>query len=87
MEEKIALTREDYKKLKEEQAASDQPVQAKSKSRRIPIGMRFVILIVLIIISAIAGALVGYSGIGHGKAIDIFKGSAFSHVYDLVEKK
>ena len=82
MEEKHALTREEFKKLKSEEAAK--PVQ---KTRAIPIYLRFVILFILIIVFAAAGALVGYSGIGHGKPLDVLKGSAFFHIYDLVEKK
>jgi hypothetical protein len=86
MAEKLALTREEFKKLKEaeETEAVAKPVQ---KTRAIPIYLRFVILFVLIIVFATAGALVGYSGVGHGKPSDLLKGSAFFHIYDLVEKK
>jgi flagellar basal body-associated protein FliL len=88
MAEKLALTREEYKKLKqtsetEQTAAAAEPVHA----RPIPVWLRFVMLIILIFVFAAAGAIVGYSGIGHGKVTDVLKGSAFSHVYDLVEKK
>jgi hypothetical protein len=80
--EKFALSREEFKKLKSE--ATDKPVQ---KTRAIPIYLRFVILFVLIIVFAAAGALVGYSGVGHGRPVDVLKGSAFFHIYDLIEKK
>ncbi|WML55231.1 DNA-directed RNA polymerase subunit beta [Neobacillus sp. PS3-12] len=83
MAEKLALTREEFKKLKEA-GETAKPVQQK---QAIPIYLRFVILFVLIIVFASAGALVGYSGIGHGKPSEFLKGSAFSHIYDLVEKK
>jgi hypothetical protein len=82
MAEKLAQTRGEFKKLKTEAVAK--PVQ---KTHAIPIYLRFVILFVLIIVFATAGALVGYSGVGHGKPSDFLKGSAFSHIYDLVEKK
>jgi hypothetical protein len=88
MAEKLVLTREEFKKLKEAEAAEAvtvaKPVQQK---QAIPIYLRFVILFVLIIVFAAAGALIGYSGIGHGKPSDLLKGSAFFHIYDLVEKK
>jgi hypothetical protein len=86
MAEKLALTRDEFKKLKEaeETESTLMPVQQK---QAIPIYLRFVILFVLIIVFATAGALVGYSGVGHGKPSDFLKGSAFSHIYDLVEKK
>ena len=82
MAEKLAQTRGEFKKLKSEAVAK--PVQQK---QAIPIYLRFVILFVLIIVFATAGALVGYSGVGHGKPSEFLKGSAFSHIYDLVEKK
>jgi hypothetical protein len=82
MAKKLALTRGEFKKLKSEAVAK--PVQQK---QAIPIYLRFVILFVLIIVFATAGALVGYSGVGHGKPSEFLKGSAFSHIYDLVEKK
>jgi hypothetical protein len=82
MEEKHAQTREEFKKLKSEAVA--QPVQQK---QAIPLYLRFVILFVSILVFTAAGALIGYSGIGHGKPIDVLKGSAFFHIYDLVEKK
>ena len=83
MTEKQALTREEYKKLK--LAAAEHPKG--THAGLIPIWLSFVIFIALIIICLTAGALVGYSGIGGGKAIDVFKGSTWSHIYDLVEKK
>lgn len=69
----MAGTREEYRKLR--------------RAAVIPIWLRVVVLFTLIIISTVAGALVGYSVIGHGKAVDVLKGKAFFHVYDLVEKK
>jgi hypothetical protein len=78
--ERLALTRKEFKKHKEADAAT-------TEKRAISIYLRFVILFVLIIVFTMAGALVGYSGIGHGSPIDVLKGSAFFHIYDLVEKK
>lgn len=80
MAERLALTREEFKRHKETEETA-------TKSSAIPIYLRFVILFGLIVVFTMAGALVGYSGIGHGKPIDVLKGSAFSHIYDLVEKK
>ncbi|MCQ6279922.1 DNA-directed RNA polymerase subunit beta [Bacillus sp. EB600] len=88
MTEKQALTREEYKKLKlAEQKQAAEHVETPTRTGLIPMWLRFVIFIALIIICVTAGALVGYSGIGGGKAVDVFKGSTWSHIYDLVEKK
>lgn len=92
MTEKQALTREEYKKLKlaEEKLEAAEHLKGTIKPAHaglISMWLRFVIFIALIIICVTAGALVGYSGIGGGKSIDVFKGSTWSHIYDLVEKK
>lgn len=89
MAERLALTREEYKKLKEaEQGNQTETTTATpAQTRAIPIWLRFVIFVVLIFVFALAGALVGYSGISHGKAADVLRGSAFTHIYDLIEKK
>jgi hypothetical protein len=82
--EKLALTRAEYKKRKQ----SGEPEQAESlQTRAIPIWLRFVIFIILMFVVATAGALVGYSGLGHGRAADVFTGKAFAHIYDLIAKK
>lgn len=54
---------------------------------RFPLWLRFVIFIAMVIISAAAGAVAGYSDLGGGRASDVFKGSTWIHIYDLVEKK
>ncbi len=91
MAEKVALSREEYKKLRlEEQlkaASEKEPSAEKFEARTIPILLRFVIMLALIFICLSAGALIGYSGLGHGSAIDVFKESTWTHIYDLIEKK
>lgn len=93
MIEKEAMTREEYKRQREREAAE---AKAKEKTKSaskpavkavIPVWLRFVIIVALIIICVTVGAIVGYSGIGGGKAADVFKESTWMHIYDLVEKK
>lgn len=77
-----AKTREECRKLKlEEKKKADT-----ASVRRIPFWLRFAIFTALIFISVTAGALVGYCGLGHGRAIDVFRESTWVHIYDLVEK-
>ena len=97
-----ARTREEYKKAKHdtEKKSKDakKPVKedtvdaegGKNKRiriRLIPIWLRLLILVVLIFVSLVAGAAVGYGMLGDGKVADIFKSSTWSHIRDLVEKK
>lgn len=53
----------------------------------IPIWLRLIIVIVLICVSLTAGAVIGYSVIGNGKAGDTFKKDTWTHIIDLVDKE
>lgn len=76
-------TREEYKKVKQIEPEVAQPVRV----RLIPIWLRLVILVVLIFVCVVSGAAVGYSMLGNGKLVDVFKQSTWTHIRDLVEKE
>lgn len=80
MEQKI-LTRQEYKE-------EEQKVQQKKriKVRLIPIWLRLIIVAGLIFLMLIIGALIGYSAIGGGHPIDVFKISTWTHIVDIVNK-
>ncbi|MGG3018899.1 DNA-directed RNA polymerase subunit beta [Geobacillus stearothermophilus] len=44
------------------------------------------IVTVLMAICLAAGAVVGYSAIGDGKPLDVFRPSTWKHIIDIVEK-
>jgi cobalamin biosynthesis Mg chelatase CobN len=54
--------------------------------RLIPIWLRIILLAVLIVFSVVAGAAVGYGLIGGEEIADVFNGSTWTHIIDLVEK-
>ncbi|MGG1557865.1 DNA-directed RNA polymerase subunit beta [Geobacillus thermoleovorans] len=56
------------------------------RTRLIPIWLRLIIVIVLMATSLAAGAVVGYSAIGDGKPLDVFRPSTWKHIIDIVEK-
>ncbi|NSL52048.1 DNA-directed RNA polymerase subunit beta [Calidifontibacillus erzurumensis] len=60
--------------------AEEKPI----KIRLIPIWLRFVIVAILLVLSLVAGLMVGYGVIGDGQAIDALKISTWKHLYDLV---
>lgn len=77
-----------------EQVKEERHKQTEGKARRkrirvriIPIWLRIIIVAVLIFLSTIAGAAVGYGVMGEGNAKDIFKKSTWTHIIDLVEKE
>jgi hypothetical protein len=55
--------------------------------RLIPIWLRIVLLVIFTGAFAVAGAAVGYGVLGNGNAGDVIKGSTWTHIIDLVEKK
>lgn len=61
---------------------------AKEKKRRkqtrlTPLG-RFILSLILIVLTAVLGALIGYSLIGQGNPIDVFKLDTWIQLYDVV---
>ncbi|PLT35841.1 DNA-directed RNA polymerase subunit beta [Bacillus sp. V5-8f] len=84
MEEK-QLTRQEYRQqVKKAEKAGN--TKERIRIRLLPIWLRLVIVCVLIAFSVLAGAVVGYSVIGGGKASDVFKTSTWTHIVDLVNK-
>lgn len=58
----------------------------KVRIRLVPIWARIIIVTLLLCIALISGAMVGYSVMGDGKAMDVFKKSTWTHITDLVNK-
>ncbi|MFP3508839.1 DNA-directed RNA polymerase subunit beta [Peribacillus sp. SIMBA_075] len=56
------------------------------KVRLLPIWLRLLIVIGLIFIAVLSGALIGYSVIGGGHAMDVFQKSTWTHIVDIVNK-
>lgn len=57
------------------------------RRRLIPIWLRLVIVFVLILLSGMIGAMVGYGVIGEGNAWDALKPATWQHIVDLIEKQ
>ena len=55
--------------------------------RLIPIWLRIVIILALIVVAAVVGAMVGYSVMGEGKAMDVFKPATWQHIFDIMNGK
>ncbi|KFZ42089.1 DNA-directed RNA polymerase subunit beta [Anoxybacillus flavithermus] len=57
------------------------------RRRLIPIWLRLVIVFVLVGLSGMIGAMVGYGVIGDGKPFDALKLTTWQHIVDLIEKQ
>ncbi|KOS66763.1 DNA-directed RNA polymerase subunit beta [Lysinibacillus contaminans] len=55
--------------------------------RLIPIWLRVVLVLLLVVGTAVVGAMVGYSVIGEGKAMDVLKPGTWQHIFDIMNGK
>ncbi|MBX8942690.1 MULTISPECIES: DNA-directed RNA polymerase subunit beta [Lysinibacillus] len=55
--------------------------------RLIPIWLRIVIVLILVVVAAALGAMFGFSVIGEGNAMDIFKRETWQHIFDIMNGK
>ncbi|ETT87183.1 DNA-directed RNA polymerase subunit beta [Viridibacillus sp. FSL R5-0477] len=55
-----------------------------SNLRLLPIGMRILVVLILLVIAAVSGAMIGYSVIGEGDALDTLKVSTWRHIFDIM---
>ncbi|MBO2535481.1 DNA-directed RNA polymerase subunit beta [Rummeliibacillus suwonensis] len=51
------------------------------------IGFKLIIVVVLLVVVAITGSMVGYSIIGNGKPLAVFNPSTWQHVFDIMNGK
>lgn len=77
---------------REEAKKADKDKNKGQKSRRIrirliPIWARLLIVVVLMILSTLAGIVIGYGVVGSGNPADALDRSTWQHIIDLVEKE
>lgn len=65
------------------EATTQDTAQNKPKLRKLPICARIVGFFVLLLLTAIIGAMIGYSVFGEGKAFDVFKPEVWQHIFDI----
>ncbi|MBT2690554.1 DNA-directed RNA polymerase subunit beta [Bacillus sp. ISL-47] len=73
--------------LKKERSKEEAPRKGRIRVRLIPIWLRIIIVALLIFLSVMAGAAVGYGVLGNGEVKDIFTKSTWTHIMELVEKE
>jgi hypothetical protein len=95
-------TREEYKKAKganqqdtttqktskvAQKAQKAEVANKRIRIRLIPIWLRILLLVIFTGVFMVAGAAFGYGVLGNGNPGDVLKGSTWTHIIDLVEKK
>jgi Mn2+/Fe2+ NRAMP family transporter len=73
--------------LKKERSKEEAPRKGRIRVRLIPIWLRIIIVALLIFLSVMVGAAVGYGVLGNGEVKDIFTKSTWTHIVELVEKE
>jgi hypothetical protein len=72
--------------------AKEEKKQSEEKGKRIrlrliPIWLRVVIIVLLMGLSSLTGAAIGYGVLGTGNVMDVFKPSTWTHIINLVDKE
>lgn len=57
----------------------------KYRSRKFPIPLRILVVLVLLIISGLLGLVVGYGFFGDGEPLDALKIETYQHIIDIVK--
>jgi len=83
-QEAVSLRQQRKKERREEKEKALVEGRKRIRIRLIPIWLRVIIVAILLVVSAISGAMVGYSVMGNGKAMDVFDKSTWTHIVDLV---
>lgn len=73
-----------FKKKKREQKSEEKEVKW-VQIRLIPIWLRIFIVLVMLIVSAVIGAIIGYSIIGDGALSGVFKVETWKHILDMIQ--
>lgn len=87
--QEMVKTREQVKEERKEQKNTEENASPKQKVRvrLFPIWLRIIVIILIITVSLLAGAVVGYSVMGNGKASDTFNKETWTHIVNLINEE
>src|SRR5699024_206532 len=57
------------------------------RTRKFPIYLRIIVVLVLLIFSVLLGLIVGYAFFGDGTVADALKVDTYRHIFDIVNKE
>ena len=86
-EQKGPATQKTSKVQNAQKAQKAEVLTNRIRIRLIPIWLRIVLLVIFTGVFMVTGAAVGYGVLGNGHPGDVLKGSTWTHIIDLVEKK
>jgi hypothetical protein len=89
LDQKQVRTREELKKVRaqEKQIETMRDRRKKVRVRLIPVWVKVAIVILLTVVSVLAGTVVGYGVIGNGKPSEALQKGTWTHIIDIINKK
>lgn len=57
------------------------------RTRKFPIWLRIIVVLILLIISLLLGLIVGYAFFGDGDVVDALKIETYQHILDIINKE
>jgi hypothetical protein len=89
LDQKQVRTREELKKVRaqEKQIETMRDRRKKVRVRLIPVWVKVAIVILLTVVSVLAGTVVGYGVIGNGKPSEALQKETWTHIIDIINKK
>ncbi|WP_397537068.1 DNA-directed RNA polymerase subunit beta [Rummeliibacillus pycnus] len=75
-------TRKEAKQNRE--TANDRVERKWNSTGSFSIGLRIIIVVVLLVVAAIAGSMIGYGVIGDGNPLGVLNPSTWNHVLDIM---
>ncbi|MEK5382549.1 DNA-directed RNA polymerase subunit beta [Niallia sp. FSL W8-0635] len=87
--QEMVKTREQVKEERKEQKNTEENASSKQRVRvrLFPIWLRIIVIILIMAVSLLAGAVIGYSVMGDGKASDTFKKDTWTHIVNLINEE
>lgn len=89
-EEEIVSSRITRSQQKKQKSVKEEQVPKKRmwvQIRLLPIWLRIILVLLLVIGAAIAGAMVGYGVVGDGQPTDVLKKETWTHIFDIMSGK
>ncbi|MCB5239983.1 DNA-directed RNA polymerase subunit beta [Niallia circulans] len=87
--QEMVKTREEFKEEQKEKQNTEEMASSKRKIRvrLFPIWLRIIVIILIMAVSVLAGAIVGYSVMGDGRVNDTFKKETWAHISNLINEE
>lgn len=78
---------ENEKEIDHQQPKKKRMKKKKYRTRRFPIWLRIIVVLILLVVCLVLGLMVGYSVIGDGSPTEVLQKQTWQHIIDIVTKE